>query len=455
MILISQTLLQTWYAVAPSVFTSNTLLGYANGFGDVFDLLTAVILGKFPRNRLFVHLCLLLIGVCGCSGVFYCTQYHLFKGYNDYVIFFGFCAVGIATCFQPMLMLCNVEDAKFTRMNGFIFAVFKQVSWGTTWAISSFVFNRLGFTAIVLNSFVLLTILTLLAIVSCFVDPFQKATLRRPGSSGENGPPNSTGSSPVKTDSEHGAETSPETTPLNTPMNNNVPEVEDLRSESTDSAGGNLDDTNTPHNSIEVANDENDNVQLIVARSYHRERSKWYYLVVMVITGCFTFESAVHSTALEKLMQEKWGFSDSKSINYFCMIPCIAALLFPLIPLVTSVQFLRPKLKIQVCFSLALLAVCNASLPYIPWVKIATSCAVVTVMARTLLLGSMAPFVDLCSKDKKVQAKLIMVQNMCYNGTWSIASVVSGYLCTNYIEYPFVIGGVFEFLLLIMCIIIL
>ena len=178
--------------------------------GDVFDLGTAVILGKFPKNRLLVHLCLLFIGIFGCCGAFYCTQYQIFELYHDYLIFLGFCTVGVATCFQPMLMLCNVEEPHFTRMNGYIFAVFKQISWGTTWAISSFVFNRLGFTAIIVNSFILLVVLVFLALLTSFVDPFQKRATRESTLDANE-------TSPVKPDSEHGAETSPDATPTDTP----------------------------------------------------------------------------------------------------------------------------------------------------------------------------------------------------------------------------------------------
>ena len=37
MILISQTLLQTWYAVAPSEFHSSVLLGFSNAFGELIS----------------------------------------------------------------------------------------------------------------------------------------------------------------------------------------------------------------------------------------------------------------------------------------------------------------------------------------------------------------------------------------------------------------------------------
>ena len=294
--------------------------------GDTFDLVTAVLLGRFPSHRLRVHLWLILVGIVGCGVTLFCTQYQFLPLFHDYFVFLGFCAVGISTCFQPMLMLCNVSQPDQTRLNGLIFAVCKQLSWGSTWAISSLVFNRLGFSAIVVNSFVLLGLLGALALASSLVDPFrQRDDLFSYGRYQNENEQDSR----LKANSEHGAETSPETSPLSSglptenrsqsdsnqnglttrsfPSNADVGERgvhvsyqnEGLRS------GANMVSTDV---SLSSCSDLTASAIMFGGGVHRRRRSTGYCIAVMVLTGCFTFEAAVHSTALELMMQKLWGF---------------------------------------------------------------------------------------------------------------------------------------------------
>ena len=230
----------------------------------MFDLITAVILGKLPHQRLTIHLCLIGIGFVGAAANFFCICYGVSN--LDYVILLGFAAIGISTCFQPMLMLCNVDDLKLTSINAAVFAVFKQLSWAATYVISYWVYESHGFKGILVFSFIALSLLSIFTILAKHVDPFQKSvdegyeSLENSRKSSNNVSEHLSESSPLLKSPEPGtsaigyAEISP-----------SVLRVEDLH-------------------------------------------SGCYDYVVMFLTGAFTFESAVHCTALQYLFQMKWNF---------------------------------------------------------------------------------------------------------------------------------------------------
>ncbi len=200
-----------------------------------------------------------------------------------------------------MLMLCNVDDPKFTRLNGIVFAVFKQVSWGSTWAISSGIYNRSGFFAVVVNSFVMLIAMCILALISTVVDPFGEGQMQSLTDEVEEASDNVKPKTDPE-DSEHGTECSP--------PRNEVVQVIDQGSPNLTPLSGSEVSVGSAGFEVSVQSVASEVSEAAAAASLDApvQKSMAYCVLVMMLTGGFTFEAAVHSTGLELLLQKEWHF---------------------------------------------------------------------------------------------------------------------------------------------------